>query len=379
MAGASFGLSLLWAVVFATLACIVLQEHAARIVMTSQHSLGAALRQQVNSRFLPQAVGGMIVLGCAAYQAGNLLGAATGLTLILKVPLPAIALPVATVASLFLWQGTPKRLAQAMGILVALMGLMFGWLAWNTSFSVGEWLAGLFIPTAPQESWLLLTSLVGTTIVPYNLFLASGIKHRQTISQMRSGIAIAVGVGGLISMAILVAGTIAPLPFDFESFAQAIEQHIGKGGRILLGIGLFAAGFSSCMTAPLAAAITLQSVWEKPLPLRAFHLTWGSVMAFGIVFSAIGVKPIPVILLAQAANGMLLPLLAAVLLMLANNPRLMPVLYRNRLLANFAGGASLWICTFLGCQNLFQVGVHTNILALSPVVRVELEQLAVQQ
>ena len=83
--GSRFGFSLLWALVFSTVACLVLQEASARVTICSGSSLAGALRK----RFSGGPVGwsvlflvlGAIVLGCAAYEAGNVLGGVAGVTL----------------------------------------------------------------------------------------------------------------------------------------------------------------------------------------------------------------------------------------------------------------------------------------------------------
>ena len=77
-AGASFGFALLWALLFSTLACVVLQEASARLTIVSGQSLGRVLRLRYPGTWLGTAMllllFGAIVVGCAAYEAGNILG-----------------------------------------------------------------------------------------------------------------------------------------------------------------------------------------------------------------------------------------------------------------------------------------------------------------
>ncbi|MCS7018890.1 MAG: divalent metal cation transporter [Cytophagales bacterium] len=353
-AGASFGLALLWGLLFASLACIILQEQAARLTLVGQQNLGQVLLHQFKTAWVARLVSFAIVVGCAAYQAGNILGAVAGLQLLWDIPASIAAPLVAAAGSLFLWQGTPQTVAKSMGMVVALMGLMFGWLAWQTSHSIGEWLQGLLIPQLPEGSLLLLMGLLGTTIVPYNLFLASGIGQEQSIGEMRQGISIAVSLGGAVSIAILATGTFLKEPFQFVAFARAIGANTGPLGVWLFAGGLFAAGFSSSITAPLAAAITLQSTSKSIFSPTHFRLTWGSVMFFGLIFGCLEIKPVPIIIAAQALNGMLLPFMAALLLLAVNNPRLLPKNHRNGTWSNLAGIAVLWVCTLLGVQNIIK-------------------------
>jgi len=365
-AGASYGLALSWGLFFATIACIVLQEQAARLTLAGQKNLGQVLQYQFSGSLMARLIAIAIVIGCAAYQAGNILGAVSGLQLLWNIPSALAATLVAAAASLLLWQGTPQTVAQSMGVAVALMGLMFGWLAWKTPYSLEEWIQGLFIPQLPEGSTLLLTGLLGTTIVPYNLFLASGIGQGQSIRKMRWGISVAVLIGGAVSIAILATGTFLKEPFQFATFAYAIRAHTGAVGAWLFAVGLFAAGFSSSVTAPLAAAVTMQSTSRGTFSPMRFRLTWGGVMLFGLIFGWIGIKPVPVIIAAQAANGMLLPLMAALLLLSVNNPRLLPKVYCNGTLGNFAGLGVLWVCTLLGIQNIVRACQAVFLWQISP-------------
>jgi Mn2+/Fe2+ NRAMP family transporter len=88
-AGAQYGLTLLWTIVFAIIACIVLQEGAARINIAANLSLGQAIVKQFNSEnkkiSLAVVLTIAVVLGCAAYEAGNILGAVSGISLTVGV------------------------------------------------------------------------------------------------------------------------------------------------------------------------------------------------------------------------------------------------------------------------------------------------------
>ena len=72
-AGAGYGYSLLWALVFSIIACILLQESAARITIASGLTLGEAIKHRFKSQKVALAIGVAIFLGCAAYEAGNIL------------------------------------------------------------------------------------------------------------------------------------------------------------------------------------------------------------------------------------------------------------------------------------------------------------------
>ncbi len=110
--GARFGFSLLWALAFSTVACLVLQEASARVTVTSGYTLAATIRRQFSGVTGALAVGvvlGAIVLGCAAYQAGNILGAVAGAGLQLGLSPKLLTLLIGGAAGLLLFFGSMAR------------------------------------------------------------------------------------------------------------------------------------------------------------------------------------------------------------------------------------------------------------------------------
>ena len=330
--GTAFGPELLWALVFSTLACLLLQEAAARLTITSGKNLGQAIVQQFEkskSKLLVLIlVLGAIVLGAAAYEMGNLLGAVAGFRLIFNVPPYILILIIGAVSAIILNIPSLKIIATIMGIVVVLMGLGFLITAILVQPSFSEIAKGAFIPRFPSSAnaGVLVLGLIGTTIVPYNLFLGSGISNKnQTVKEMRFGLVVAILLGGLFSMAVLIVGTSVVTEFSFEELSIALQEKIGNSGKYLLGFGLFAAGFTSAVTAPLAAAITIKSLFGNKNPDKwkpdsiNYKLGWIFVLITGVGFAIGNVKPIPAIILAQALNGFLLPFVSIFLFVVINN------------------------------------------------------------
>ena len=206
-AGALFQLDLAWALGFATFACIVVQEAAARVTIGSGKTLGEAIAIRYRSSKPKIWIAGAVIFGCGAYQAGNILGAVNGAKLAFNFPTSASTIAIVGLCALLLWFGTGKAIIQILGMLVAIMGIMFIIVAAGLDFSGFEVLKKVFSPSFPEGSELITIGLIGTTIVPYNLFLGSGISHGQSLAEMRVGIFFAVLLGGIISLAVLIAGT----------------------------------------------------------------------------------------------------------------------------------------------------------------------------
>ncbi|MEQ8686606.1 MAG: divalent metal cation transporter [Imperialibacter sp.] len=357
LAGASHGVSLLWALLFSTLACMVLQEGAARITIASGLTIGEAVTLTFgNQPWMKWLLGGAVIFGCAAYEAGNIVGAISGAGLLFPLPPWVFTLAITGIAAVLLWGGSAGSIAKSVGVLVAVMGVAFLYTSFFIDESPVAIARGLLIPQIPADDILLVIGLVGTTIVPYNLFLGSGLGKGQQLGEMRLGLIVAIGLGGIVSMAVLLSGTLSPLPFSFEGMATVLEKAVGLPGKYLFAIGLFAAGFTSTITAPLASAITAQSIWgkgEKNWEATGinYRLVWSSILIVGLVFGLLGLRPVPIILLAQAINGVLLPVAATGLLVVLNNSRLMGS-HINRAFSNAAGLLIFGVTLFLGIHQV---------------------------
>ncbi|MCD4748093.1 MAG: Nramp family divalent metal transporter, partial [Thermoanaerobaculales bacterium] len=361
-AGSDFGFALAWAILFSTLACVVLQEASARITVITGKELGDAIRIRFAdtkwNTWAPGLVAMGIVLGCAAYEAGNLLGGVAGLGLILDTPPPLLTLLTGAAAAVLLAIGNTKWIARMLGALVAFMGVAFLVTAVRLAPDMAALLSGLFIPRIPQGSTLLVLGLVGTTVVPYNLFLGSALARGSRLGEMRLGLALAIGGGGLISLGVLVVGSALGGGLEYHRLAAVLAEKLGRGTETSLALGLFAAGFTSAITAPLAAAITARTLlggtsrrdWSEN-SLR-YRLVWLSVLVIGVFFGMIGVKPIPMIILAQAFNGLLLPLIAIFLWVAMNDRMLFGEEGTNTTAQNVVMGAVVLACVILGLRGL---------------------------
>ena len=361
-AGASFEMSLLWALLFSTLATILLQELAARVNMATGKNLGEIMSIKYQSKKASSRIPGFLFLavsfGCAAYQAGNILGAVAGLRLLSPFPSFAYTLVIGILCFALLWKGTVGQVARFMGALVVIMGIIFLYIAIQVGPALGGLLKGSLLPTIPAGSGSLIIGLIGTTIVPYNLFLASGVQKKQSLSSMRLGIAIAVGIGGLISMAILISGTLLSGEYSYALLSGAIQEHTGKMGSVFFALGLFAAGFSSAITAPLAAAVCGQSFFRTASPEswsengKYYKMTWIAVLLVGVLFGFMNVSPVPAILAAQGINGLLLPLVCIAIYLATRDQGMMPMEYRHRPWLDKVYLFIIWVTCFLGLYNI---------------------------
>lgn len=342
--GASFGFTLIWAMVLSIIATIFLQEMAARIGLVTNRGLAEVIRSQIKKPsirlFAILLILSAIVVGNAAYEAGNISGGvlgiealgASGAFTIGALTINGWSVGIGVLAAIILYIGSYKVLERILVGLVLFMSVAFIITALVTKPDIIAVLKGSFIPSFPEDSIFTIIALVGTTVVPYNLFLHASLvtekwKGTAALPMAKKDTIVAVILGGLVSIAIIIcAAAIQGQEIsNAADLAKSLEPLFGEYARYFVGIGLGAAGLTSAITAPLAAAYVVQGClgWEKNIKSTKFRWVWGGILFLGILFSSFGYKPIDIIQFAQVANGVLLPIVAGYLIWLANRKQLL--------------------------------------------------------
>jgi Mn2+/Fe2+ NRAMP family transporter len=368
LAGVDYDFALLWALGISILTTVVFQEMAARIGILTRQGLAASFRSVFQVPWIRLLVTiiilGAIVVGNAAYEAGNIGGAVLGLEALTgSGPSPIFSWVIGTCVFALLYAGSYKLLEKIFVALVMLMSVSFIVAAIMTGPDVGEVFQGVFVPSLPEGSLLTVVALVGTTVVPYNLFLHASLVSEKwnSVSDLRAirwDTVLSIGLGGLISMAIVVSASAAGLT-QVESgldLAQGLEPLYGQASTYFLGLGLFAAGITSAITAPLAASYVAASCfnWEGGLNSFRFRSVWAVILLVGVISQSLGIRPIELITFAQVANGLLLPLICVFLLWVVNQSKIMGS-YRNKSWQNVLSGLLLLFIIILGIKSIGNV------------------------
>lgn len=379
LAGAGHGLALLWALLFSILTTLVLQEMAARLGVVGRRGLAEALREAIAAP-LPRLLVMMLIvaavgIGNAAYEAGNLIGAALGATALLGGAVPVWVLAIAALAAALLASGSYRWIERVLMLLVTLMSLVF-----IAALLLDPPHAALFAGAVwpwqlPPDALLMVLALIGTTVVPYNLFLhARAVQARwpatvptaDALREARLDAGLSIGLGGLITFAIMSTAAVAFFGTDTEiraaDLAAQLEPLLGRFSSLFFAAGLLAAGMTSAITAPLAAAWAVSGAlgWSRGtdgsggLGDWRSRSVWIAVLATGTLFAALQTRPLPAILFAQAANGLLLPVIAVALLWVMNRTALLGR-HRNGSLANGLGVLVVLVTIVLGARNLLRL------------------------
>lgn len=376
--GASYGYTLLWAMLLSVISVIIMQLMAARLGIVSKLGLGQALREKFTGKtariLLAILVIAAVFIGNIAYETGNITGAVLGV----QSAIPALdgstgriilIVIISLVAAVLLFSGSYKSIEKFLTALVVLMGVVFFICAFAAKPDWGEVFKGLFGFQAPSDSsWMTIAALMGTTVVPYNIYLhassaaqkwSDGDDVEDGLANSRLDSILSIGLGGLISMAIIICagatihqtgGTIS----NGGDMAKSLEPLLGSWATIFFGIGLFAAGISSAITAPLAAAFASTGIlgWSEDLKDKKFRVFWIIVVAFGLFASiALGSSPTEIILFAQAANAFLLPITGILLMIVANDKKIMKQ-YANKTVFNILVILVIGMFLFIAARNM---------------------------
>ncbi|AXY25643.1 manganese transporter [Suicoccus acidiformans] len=334
-AGADYGYALLWTVIFAIIMTIVLQEMAARLGIVTQSGLGNAILRSITNpslrKFSAYLVGGSILLGSLSYIAGDLSGTSLGVAQLVNLPMQTIGLIVGILVLIMVSIGSMKVIENFLTLLVAIMAVVFITTMFVARPDLGEIGRGL-IPQVPAKANLMIISLIGTTVVPYNFFLHAGNAHENfTIDELELSsfdTRFSITIGGLITAAILITAGTLMRGVQIETAADLsiqLEPLLGEWAGIFMAIGLLAAGFSSAIASPLGASYTLAGLfgWEANNSDKRFRWTNIIVVVFGIFINLLGIRPMAIIQVAQALNGIILPVVSVYLVYVTSQARIM--------------------------------------------------------
>ena len=368
IAGVSYGYSLIWAIILSIFATIFLQELSLRIGLATKMNVAEVIRKSVKSvflnRFLLILIVSSILIGNAAYEAGNITGASLGISGIINYEaINNIPLFIGIIAFVILYQGNYKIIERSLIILVLLMSLSFFLTAIITRPDISALLAGIFTPKVNEKSILIVLGLIGTTVVPYNIFLHSSlvIEKWDSIKKLKTARIesfISIFLGGIVSLSIIVtAASVNTQDVDsIIDLAKGLEPLYGKFAIYFLGIGLFASGITSSITAPLAASYVAKSCfgWKGSMKSKKFRLVWILVLLFGVIVSMIDINPIEIIKFAQFSNSLLLPIIAIILLWIVNNNRITGSQYSYNY-QNIFGAIIIIISIVLGARGILSI------------------------
>lgn len=375
IAGVNYGYDLLWTLLFSVLVTLFLQLMVGRIGMVTNMDLSTIIISNFKSNFYKYfsifLILSAIMIGNIAYEAGNISGGVLGLEslfgtskiLLFDSYINVYSYVLGLIAFLILFLSNQNFVEKLLIFLVLIMSFSFVFSSILVEPDYLLILKGLLVPSLPDGSIIVIIGLIGTTVVPYNLFLhASLVKNKwngiQDLKKMYLDTTLAILIGGLISVCIVITAANVDIS-DLNSAADlaiSIEPVFGSFSKIIMCVGLFSAGLTSAVTAPLAVSYVVCGClgWSASPKSKKFKFIWFFVLMIGVIFSSLNIKSVEVIKFAQVANGILLPLVAVFLIWIANKKELLAG-YTNNLFQNFIAVLILGITTIIGFKSILKV------------------------
>jgi NRAMP (natural resistance-associated macrophage protein)-like metal ion transporter len=372
LAGANFGFHLVWALLFSIFATIVLQDMAARLGVASGQGLANAMKNMAYKPWLKNVFIILIVaaigIGNAAYESGNLTGAAIGLDAFVSIGIGPWASILGAIAIVLLFSGSYQWIETVLVYLVFIMAGVFLITLLVAKPDLGTMLSQLTSPQLNSDAITTILALIGTTIVPYNLFLHASLVAKSSkgqdkaiaVSACRAQSARAISMGGLITMIVMATAMMAffnqAATMDAGNMGEQLKPVLGDKAQWFFALGLFAAGLTSAITAPLAAAYAVTGAlgMSDDMQSRGFKAIWLVIIVIGIAVAALGFKPLPAILFAQATNALLLPIIAIFLMVVMNKSDALGQ-FKNTWKSNVAGAIVVSTVVGLGAYKLIGV------------------------
>jgi Mn2+/Fe2+ NRAMP family transporter len=351
--GASFGFVILTSIVLD----IGVQLNVWRVIAVSEKRA-----QDIANLVLPGLgvfISVLIVLGGFAFNIGNVGGAGLGFNVLFGISSEWGALLAASIAiGVFLVREAKllmDRFAQVMGLL---MILLIVYVALSSAPPASEALLKSFAPDTID--FIAIITLVGGTVGGYITFagghrlLDAGIKGENALPQVNTSAVSGIGVASIIRVFLFLAalGVVSKgLMLDSANPPASVFQlAAGTIGYKLFGIVMV----SAAITSIIGSAYTSVSFIKSFHPAISRNENWviiGFISISTLVYVAIG-KPVGLLILAGALNGLILPITLATILAAAHNPRIIGT-YKHPVLLSIFGWGVVLVMAAMGGYSLF--------------------------
>ena len=352
-AGSGYLYTLIWVIVVSTILMIFLTDMSVRLGIRSPISLITSIKDELGT-WVGVLAGVGVFLITLCFSVGNAVGSGLGISLLVGGS-PVMWSVIATIAvgALFLLRNVYQSVERVLVVIVALMAVAFIASTFAARPDWGAAAAGL-IPTIPEGSTLLIVALVGTNLsCNAAFFTAYGTREHARTERDYRDLTIADTIPGIVAPGIMTALVIAvaaaalgaagkPVT-SIVGLAQVFEPLAGALGAKIFALGFLGAAFSSMVANATAGGIMLSDGLGRGSSAGSptAKIVAGAILAFGIgVTLAFQSSPVQLIVVAQALTVFVAPILAALIILMANRARLMGAL-KNTWWQNVFGGLAL--------------------------------------
>jgi NRAMP (natural resistance-associated macrophage protein)-like metal ion transporter len=372
LAGSNFGYELLWVLIVTAICLAVIQEMVARMGTVTGKGLSDLIRERFG--VAPTlAVMALLFVANAATTVAEFAGIAGGSQLLFGNAARYIAIPLAAFLVWFLVLRGSFRMVERILLLLSLVFVSYIISAFLAHPNWADVARHTLVPTFHLTSPFLLifVTIVGTTITPWMAFfqqsnVADKGLHPDDLPLERVDTYTGILALNVVAFFIIVATGATVFanhvhvdpadPSAFAKIATALEPLAGKYAEQLFAIGLLNASLMAASVLPLSTtyAITEAFGWERGIDKSfgeapAFITIYTTMIVLGAVIAIIPGAPLALITnLPNVLNGIMLPLLLPILMLLANDKRVMGRYANSRVFNSF----SIVVLIFLSLMTL---------------------------
>lgn len=357
--GASFGCVILVSI----LLDIGAQLNVWRIIAVSQMRA-----QDIANALLPglgYVLAALIVFGGLAFNIGNVAGAGLGVNVMFGISVEAGAVVSALLAiGLFLSKEAARTMDRFVLVLGALMIGLTLYVASTARPPLGEAAFRSIAPLvaeAQRPAFLLaIVTLVGGTVGGYITFAGAhrlleakvvGVEALPKVTQSSvSGILVTACMRVALFLAVLGVVAQGLTPDAANPPASAFRLAAGEVGYRLFGVVMWAAAITSVAGSAYTSVSFLRTL-SRPIDRRHDWVVAGFILLSTAIFLIVG-RPVRLLILAGAVNGLILPIALAIMLLAVSRPKIVGT-YRHPLWMTIAGGVVVVVMTAMGGFTLF--------------------------
>ena len=350
-AGASYGYELLWVVTLSTIMLILLQHNVAHLGIVRGQCLSECAYEFL-PRWLSRFVLSTAGIAAAATALAEFIGAAIALKMLFGIPLVIGSILTAVICMVMLITNSYQKLERIIAGFVSLIALAY---VIEVNMVNVDWAAagiGWVNPSIPNESMLVILSILGAVIMPHNLFLHSEIIQSRQFNTQDPEIMqrqlryefldtlLSMGIGWMINSAMII---LAAAVFyahgvgvtELEQAEELLKPLIGPAAGTIFALALLFAGFASSATAGMAGASIFAGMWGESYDMKDFHSRLGLfltyVPALGLILFV--TDSFQALLVSQMFLSLQLPITIFLQLFMASSRRVMGQ-YTNRTFTN---------------------------------------------
>ena len=289
-AGSEFGYALLWVVTFSSIMLIIIQHNVAHLGIVT----GLCLSEATN-KYMPRVLSRPILisamLASISTSLAEVLGGAIALRMLFGMPIKVGAVIVTVVCLGMLLTNTYSKIERWIIMFVSIIGLSF---LYELALVDVQWEAaieGWIKPTFPENSMLIIMSVLGAVVMPHNLFLHSEviqsrewnledesvIKKQLKYEFYDTLLSMVIGWAINSAMIILAAATFFKQNIAVDELDQAL---VGNNAGIIFAGALLLAGISSTITSGIAGASIFAGLYGEAYNHKDLHSKLGVLLSF---------------------------------------------------------------------------------------------------